>query len=225
MSYHEYKKMMIDDIRENPEWYFDLLGLKTKRIEVLTLLSDQRINQYFRTFIIKRYQKLLGDSLEKFIDKKQEGYLWEEKKDGEPGKKIEYSELTPVIKKGDHYFDNEFGKWPTDYLITISLKIGDNARSLLNKNQYEIFDLTTNKGLNDKDISKLKGVQIRTIQNTQKRIYEKLSNAVEDELLKKKSDYVPDPNPDLDLLDKKYDDENQINRLVDIKADIRYKEK
>ena len=65
-------------------------------------------------------------------------------------------------------------------------KVGDNARSLLNKNQYEIFDLIINKGLNDEDISKLKGVRIRNIQNSKRRIIEKLSNAVEDELLKEK---------------------------------------
>ena len=186
MSYQDYKKMMIDDIKEDPEWYFDLLEYNNKRIQELTLLSDQKVNQYFREFIIKRYQKLLGDSLEKTIEIESDGYLWAEKELDQPGQMVKYSELKPGIKKDVPYLTNEFEKWDKENIILAVAKVGDNARSLLNKNQYEIFDLIINKGLNDEDISKLKGVRIRNIQNSKRRIIEKLSNAVEDELLKEK---------------------------------------
>ena len=186
MSYQGYKKMMINDIKEDPEWYFDLLEYNNKRIQELTLLSDQKVNQYFREFIIKRYQKLLGDSLEKTIEIESDGYLWAEKELDQPGQMVKYSELKPGIKKDVPYLANEFEKWDKENIILAVAKVGDNARSLLNKNQYEIFDLIINKGLNDEDISKLKGVRIRNIQNSKRQIIEKLSNAVEDELLKEK---------------------------------------
>ena len=35
MSYEDYKKMMIEDIKNDPEWWFDLIELKNKDIKGL----------------------------------------------------------------------------------------------------------------------------------------------------------------------------------------------
>jgi len=179
MSYKDYKKMMIEDIRNDPEWWFDLIELKNKDIKELMSAASKKIPEEQLNIIHNHYNSLL-DEFQDELDKKE----FQES----PSINIPKPKLVPASGVMERAYS--IPQLLKDEVVAITkmahLNCAKKSKEILSKTQYEVYDLLTD-GSTPEEIAKILGKDVSGIYKVKKRIAEKMKKAADDEIAPKMS--------------------------------------
>ena len=178
MSYKDYKKMMIEDIRNDPEWWFDLIELKNKDIKELMSAASKKIPEELLDIIHNHYNSLLEEIQEVHDEKEFQEYL----------SKSPQPKLDPVSDMVEQAYS--IPQLYKDEVVAITkmayLNCAKKSKEILSKTQYEVYDLLTD-GSTPKEIAQILGKDKSGISKIIKRLQERIKDAADDEIASKMS--------------------------------------
>ena len=160
MSYEDYKKMMIKDIKDDPEWYFDLIELKNKELTELMLSASKKIPEEQLDIIHNHYNSLL-DEYQDELDRK----FMDEEAVSIP--QLQKDQIALITKLAYH-------------------KVGMKAEEILTNTQYEVYKHHMD-GSSPEEIANILGKDVSGIYKIINRCSEKMKKAIDDEIAPKMS--------------------------------------
>ncbi len=193
MSYEDYKKMMLEEIKNDPEWWFDLIELKNKDIKELMSAASKKIPEELIDIIHNHYYSLL-DELQDMLDFQESSSINISKPRFVPRSKSklpnstlieEYVPASDLMEQAysiPQVLKDEVAAI-TEMAIVNSSK---NSKKILSKTQYKVFDLLT-AGKKPKEIAQILGKDKSGISKIIKRLQERIKDAADDEIASKMS--------------------------------------
>ena len=187
MSYKDYKKMMIEDIRNDPEWWFDLIELKNKDIKELMSAASKKIPEELIDIIHNHYYSLL-DELQDMLDFQESSSINISKPRFVPRSKSKLPNSTLIeeyvpasdLMEQAYSIPQLFKDEVAAITKMAEHNSGKNSKEILSKTQYKVYDLLT-VGKKPKEIAQILGKDKSGISKIIKRIAEKMKKAVDDE--------------------------------------------
>ena len=152
--------MMIEDIRNDPEWWFDLIELKNKELTELMFSASKKIPEEQLNIIHNHYNSLL-DEYQDELDRK----FMDEEAVSIP--QLQKDQIALITKLAYH-------------------KVGMKTEEILTNTQYEVYKHHMD-GSSPEEIANILGKDVSGIYKIINRCSEKMKKAIDDEIAPKMS--------------------------------------